>query len=229
MRCKLAYRSESSSSRRVKVGEPWRAGLRIRAKAIARGVGAASPWRTGSIAGVALLWPANICPKKKHSRRGIDQRTVQEMGQARAAPPAGPTEEGVIAESVPKRTLSGIEELKARISQRPKPILERLGWPDVVAIEADVFPSERGDVGEQGVGQGFALGAKLGDGVTEIDGVPEDDGGDREVETGGPVALVFEGAVADLAVAMEKQGPGQCVSGLAFIEPSVGTAPERRI
>ena len=59
---------------------------------------AASPWRTGSIAGVALLMAkpngANVCPKKKQSRRGIDQRTVQEMGQARAAPPAGPTEEG---------------------------------------------------------------------------------------------------------------------------------------
>ena len=43
---------------------------------------------------------------------------------------------GVIAESVPKLTLSGIEELKARISQRPKPILELLGRPDVVAIRA---------------------------------------------------------------------------------------------
>src|SRR5271165_6193132 len=32
-------------------------------------------------------------------------------------------EYGVIAESVPKRTLSGIEELKARTSQRPKPSL----------------------------------------------------------------------------------------------------------
>jgi hypothetical protein len=37
---------------------------------------------------------------------------------------------GVIAESVPKRTLSGIEERGARISQRPKPILERWGGPD---------------------------------------------------------------------------------------------------
>jgi len=35
-------------------------------------------------------------------------------------------EEGVIAESVPYRTLSGIEEGGARISQRPKPLLERL-------------------------------------------------------------------------------------------------------
>ena len=44
-----------------------------------------------------------------------------------------------------------------------------------------MFPSERGDVGEQRVGQSFALGAKLGDGAAEIDGVPEGDGGDREV------------------------------------------------
>ena len=49
-----------------------------------------------------------------------------------------------------------------RISQRPEPILERFGRPDVVAIEADVFPAERADVGEQRVGQNFALGAKLG-------------------------------------------------------------------
>src|SRR5271157_5885066 len=101
---------------------------------------------------------------------------------------ATPLHEGVIVESVPKRTLSGIEERGARISQRPKPILERFGRPDVVAIEADVFPAERAYVGEQRVGQSFALGAKLGDGVAEIDGVPKGDGGDREVETRGPIA-----------------------------------------
>jgi hypothetical protein len=50
---------------------------------------------------------------------------------------------GVIAESVPNGTLSGIEEGGARISQRPKPLLERFGWPDVVAIEDDVLPAER--------------------------------------------------------------------------------------
>ena len=70
--------------------------------------------------------------------------------------------------------------------------------PDVVAIEDDVLPAERGNVGEQLIGRSFGLGAKLGDGVVEVDGVPEDDGGDREVEAGGTVALVFEGAVPDL-------------------------------
>ena len=58
----------------------------------------------------------------------------------------------------------------------------------------------------------FGLGAKLGDGVVEVDGVPEDDGGDREVEAGGTVALVFEGAVPDLPVTMDKQGAGLCPS-----------------
>ena len=84
-------------------------------------------------------------------------------------------------------------------------------------------------MGEQLIGRSFGLGPKLGDGVVEVVGVPEDDGGDREVEAGGTVALVFEGAVPDLAVAMEKQGAGERVPGLALVEPGVGTAPERRI
>ena len=40
-----------------------------------------------------------------------------------------------------------------------------LGRPYVVAIEADVLPAERGNVGEQFIGQRFAFGAKLGNGV----------------------------------------------------------------
>ena len=60
---------------------------------------------------------------------------------------------GVIAKFVPKRTLSSIEERGAGISQRTKPILERFGRPDVVAIEADVFPVERADMGKQRVWQ----------------------------------------------------------------------------
>jgi hypothetical protein len=122
---------------------------------------------------------------------------------------------GVIAEFVPKRTLSSVEERGAGISQRPKPILERFRRPNVVAIKADVFPAERSDVGEQHVGQNFALGAKLGDSVAEIDGVPEGDGGDREVETRGPVALIFEGTVADLAVVLVPESHGGLLEELS--------------
>jgi hypothetical protein len=136
---------------------------------------------------------------------------------------------GVITESVLNRTLSGIEEDGARISQRPKPLLKRLGWPDVVAIEANVLPAERGNVGEQLIRQRLALGAKLCNGTAEVDGVPKDDGGDREVEARGTVALIFEGTVPDFAVTMEKQGAGERVSGLALVETGIGTASERRI
>jgi hypothetical protein len=48
--------------------------------------------------------------------------------------------------------------------------------------------------------------------VAEVDGVPEDDGGDREVQAGGTVALVFEGAVPDLAVTMEMFQPRMLVT-----------------
>ena len=132
---------------------------------------------------------------------------------------------GVIAEFVPKRTLSSIEERGAGISQRPKPILERFGRPDVVAIKTDVFPAEWSDVRQQRVGQNFALDAKLGDGAAEIDGVPEGDGGDREVETRGPIALVFEGAVPDLAVTMEKQARASAFLASPLLSPAL----ERRM
>jgi hypothetical protein len=75
-----------------------------------------------------------------------------------------------------------------------------------------VFPAEWSDVGQQRVGQNFALDAKLGDGAAEIDGVPQGDGGDREVEIRSPVALIFEGAVPDLAFDDGKTF-GRCDSG----------------
>jgi hypothetical protein len=43
----------------------------------------------------------------------------------------------------------------------PNPLFERLGRPDVVAIEADELPADRSDVGEELLVQRFALGAKI--------------------------------------------------------------------
>jgi hypothetical protein len=40
-----------------------------------------------------------------------------------------------------------------------------------------------------------------------------------------PIAVQDLRDICDFAVTMEKQGTGQRVSGLAFVEPSVGTAP----
>ena len=55
---------------------------------------------------------------------------------------------GVIAETVLNRTVSGIEERAAQLSQGRNLLFERFGRPDVAAAEADVFPAERSDVGE---------------------------------------------------------------------------------
>jgi hypothetical protein len=65
---------------------------------------------------------------------------------------------GVIAESVPNRTLSGIEERGAEISQGRNVLFERFGRPDVVAVEADALPAERSDVGREACREVFRLG-----------------------------------------------------------------------
>jgi hypothetical protein len=61
---------------------------------------------------------------------------------------------------------------------------ERLGWPDIVPIEADVLPAERCDIGEELIWQvGIATVAALLNGSAEINCVPKDDGRNRQVET----------------------------------------------
>jgi hypothetical protein len=62
-----------------------------------------------------------------------------------------------------------------------------------------MLPAQRGDMGEQGVGHVDAAVTQMAGGAVEIDCVPQDDGRDDEVEAGGAVSLVLEGAVAKLA------------------------------
>ena len=97
-----------------------------------------------------------------------------------------------------------------------------MGWPVVVAGEVDVFPAEWGEVREEGLVDGPLLESfdEVG-GAFEVDGVPEDDGGGEEVESGCSVALVVEGSVADFAEAVEEHGSGERVAGFAFVESVV--------
>lgn len=62
---------------------------------------------------------------------------------------------------------------------------------------------------QQIVGHTRALGAQVLDGAVEIDGIPMDNSRGEETEAGGSEALVFEGAVANFALAMEKYRPAQ--------------------
>ena len=74
-------------------------------------------------------------------------------------------------ESVPNRTLSGLEKFWSGISQGPEGSSERLGGPDVIAVEGDMLPSERRNVSEKLVGNDFAARTQFGDSAAEIDGV----------------------------------------------------------
>lgn len=67
----------------------------------------------------------------------------------------------------------------------------------------------------------FAARAQFVDGAAEINRVPEDDCGDGEVEAGCAIALIFEGAVADFAEAVEEDRPLEGMVRLALVEAGV--------
>ena len=54
--------------------------------------------------------------------------------------------------------------------------------------------------------------AQSGDHTVQIAGVPQDDGGDEEVEAGSAVLLVFVGAVANFAEPMKEDSARQPVA-----------------
>jgi hypothetical protein len=58
-------------------------------------------------------------------------------------------------------------------------------------------------MGQELVGDRNSVGAQPADGEIEVGGVPVDDGRGDEAEAGGAEALVLEGAVAELALAVE--------------------------
>jgi hypothetical protein len=54
--------------------------------------------------------------------------------------------------------------------------------------------------------------------VLEVLRVPEDDGGDQQIEAGRPEKLVFESAVAQFAEAVEEDGARKGVAGFPFVK-----------
>ena len=66
-----------------------------------------------------------------------------------------------------------------------------------------------------------ALSPQLPDGAVEIDGVPMHDRRGDEAEAGRAEALVLEGPVADLTLAMEEDGAAQGIARLAFVQPGM--------
>ena len=84
-------------------------------------------------------------------------------------------------------------------------MLEGLCGPNVITIEGDMLPAERIDMGKQIVADNLTVGAQFGNSAPEINGVPEDDIRDREIEARNPVLQIFEGAVTDFAETVENR------------------------
>ena len=63
----------------------------------------------------------------------------------------------------------------------------------------------------------------------QIDGVPQDDGGDNQVEAAGAMLLAFIAAVMDPAKAVEADGARQRVPGFALVQLGGGLPTERRV
>jgi hypothetical protein len=80
-----------------------------------------------------------------------------------------------------------------------------------------MLPAERGEVSEQLVRNILGL-AQSGNGALEVPRVPQDNCGDEEVQARSAVLLVLVGAVADLAEAMDEDGPRQAVACFALVE-----------
>ena len=78
-------------------------------------------------------------------------------------------------------------------------------------------------MGEGVVGEPDALAARVGNGATEIGGVPEDECIDDQVKAGGAEGHGLGGAIAKLPEVVEEHGPGECVAAFAFVEVAVRT------
>ncbi len=85
-----------------------------------------------------------------------------------------------------------------------------------------MLPAQRSDMGEQFVGYVDADAAQVPDDPVEIDGVPERYGRGDESQSGGAMALVLEGAVAQFAETVEEDGAGERVAGFALVEDAAG-------
>ena len=72
-------------------------------------------------------------------------------------------------------------------------------------------------MGQSFVVVGDSMFSESGDSACQVDSVAEDYGGDDQIEPAGAVALILEGAVAQVAPPVEEHGARECISGLALV------------
>jgi hypothetical protein len=99
----------------------------------------------------------------------------------------------------------------------------------LVAGQCDVLPAERSNLGEQLVRNADSLSAEPQDSQVKVNGVPLNDCRGQQAQSQRPKALVFESAVAELALAVEEHSASKCIVSLALVQPSMASLPQRKI
>lgn len=95
----------------------------------------------------------------------------------------------------------------------------------VPAREQNIRPSERRDVRQELWGNAESGALVLRGSMAQVNRVPVDDDGGKEVQACHAVALAFAGAVADLTLAADPQSVLERVMRFALVEPAVRAAP----
>src|SRR3546814_3112405 len=86
-----------------------------------------------------------------------------------------------------------------------------------------MFPAQWRDVTCDFVGR-----ADISQRHFEIAGVPQDEGGDEQVEAGGAIGLVLEPPITQFAELVEEERACERVAGLALVEARLGTRSEEQ-
>jgi hypothetical protein len=201
-------------------------------------ISASSAWRYELVAGVIV---GRAAPSPDH---GAIAANVAAWIRPRLQCGGCRTEVG--SGTAPKReqrNTARIPDVTIRCGEHPRVIFEIISpselrhWRDRdrkladlqdVQSVADVFPTERGDMGQQIVGNYHSLRAQLPDGTVEIDRIPVNNRGGDEAQARRAETLVFEGAVSNFSLAMEEHCATQPVTGLTFVETGMATLAQRR-
>ena len=87
-------------------------------------------------------------------------------------------------------------------------------------------PAQRRQVREVSRSGFNPLLSQMVQGALQVDGVPQDDGGNQQIEAARPIALVFVGTVPDFPESVEEHGPSQRVLLLDLVEPDLAATAQ---
>ena len=99
----------------------------------------------------------------------------------------------------------------------------------IVADQADVFPSQRGNVSHGCFRDVFSALAQGRDGDVEVDGIPGGNGRHDQMETTGAMDLILQGTIAQLPQAAKEELAGERMQRFPFVEADQDAPAQCRV